>query len=97
MYHTIIKTNSYKDSIVLMLLTGEISELEGVNKVSIMMATDANKSIFDGSGMLTDEVKAASPNDIAIVIDVADESVLDDALVKIDEFLNKSASESAGG
>lgn len=80
-----------------MLLTGEISELEGVNKVSIMMATDANKSIFDGSGMLTDEVKAASPNDIAIVIDVADEAVLDDALVKIDEFLNKSASESAGG
>ena len=95
MYQTIIKENSYKDSIVLMLLTGEISQLEGVNKVSIMMATEANKSIFDGSGMLTGEVAAASPNDIAIVIDVSGEGVLDEALVKIDEFLNKSSSGSS--
>ncbi len=95
MYKTIIKPNSYKDSIVLMLLTGEISELEGVNKVSIMMATEANKSIFDGSGMLTEEVKAASPNDIAIVIDVDNDDILEDALVKIDEFLNQSSSGSS--
>lgn len=92
MYKTIIKPNSYKDSIVLMLLTGEISQLAGVNKVSIMMATDANKGIFDGSGMLTDEVQAASPNDIAIVIDVESDDILEDALVKIDEFLNQSSS-----
>ena len=75
-----------------MLLTGEISQLDGVNKVSIMMATEANKSIFDGSGMLTPEVEAASPNDIAIVIDVESDDILDDALVAIDEFLNKSSS-----
>ena len=92
MYKTIIKPNSYKDSIVLMLLTGEISQLAGVNKVSIMMATDANKGIFDGSGMLTAEVQAASPNDIAIVIDVESDDILEDALVKIDEFLNQSSS-----
>lgn len=97
MYKTIIKPNSYKDSIVLMLLTGEISELEGVNKVSIMMATEANKSIFDGSGMLTDEVKEASPNDIAIVIDVESDDILEEALVKIDEFLNQSSSGSTAG
>lgn len=95
MYKTIIKPNSYKDSIVLMLLTGEISQLDGVNKVSIMMATDANKSIFDGSGMLTEEVKQASPNDIAIVIDVESDEVLETALVKIDEFLNQSSSGSS--
>ena len=92
MYKTIVKQNSYKDSIVLMLLTGEISQLDGVNKVSIMMATEANKSIFDGSGMLTPEVEAASPNDIAIVIDVESDEVLEEALVAIDEFLNKSSS-----
>ncbi len=92
MYKTIIKQNSYKDSIVLMLLTGEISQLDGVNKVSIMMATEANKSIFDGSGMLTPEVEEASPNDIAIVIDVESDEVLEEALVAIDEFLNKSSS-----
>lgn len=97
MYQTIIKENSYKDSIVLMLLTGEISQLEGVNKVSIMMATEANKSIFDGSGMLTPEVEAASPNDIAIVIDASNDEVLEESLVKIDEFLNQSSSGSSEG
>ena len=97
MYQTIIKENSYKDSIVLMLLTGEISNLEGANKVSIMMATEANKSIFDGSGMLTDEVAAASPNDIAIVIDVANDDVLGEALIAIDAFLNQSSSGSSEG
>lgn len=92
MFKTIIKENSYKDSIVLMLLTGEISNIEGVNKVSIMMATDANKSIFEGSGMLTEEVKNASPNDIAIVIDVDSDDVLEQSLIAIDEFLNQSSS-----
>lgn len=92
MYKSIIKKNTYKDSIVLMLLTGEISQLAGVNKVSIMMATEANKDIFEKSGMLTSEVKEASPNDIAIVIDVEDDGILEDVLLKIDEFLNQSGS-----
>ncbi|WZU01037.1 hypothetical protein MGH68_16425 [Erysipelothrix sp. D19-032] len=39
MLKTIIKKNAYKDSVVLMLLTNEIAALEGVNRVSIMMAT----------------------------------------------------------
>ena len=37
MLHTIIKSNSYQDSIVLMLLTDKINTVEGVNNVSIMM------------------------------------------------------------
>ena len=43
MLHTIIKENSYQDSINLMLLTNSVNGLDGVNKSSIMMGTDANK------------------------------------------------------
>ena len=59
MIKTIIHENSYKDSVVLMLLTNEIATMVGVNQVSIMMATPANKDIFNGAGLLTEEVKAA--------------------------------------
>ena len=43
MLKTIVKKGSYHDSVVLMLLTNQISSIEGVKKVSIMMATPANK------------------------------------------------------
>ena len=51
MLKTVVKKGSYQDSVVLMLLTNAISGLEGVNKVSVMMATPANKDIFAQSGL----------------------------------------------
>lgn len=94
MLKTIIKENSYKDSVVLMLLTNDIALLEGVNKVSIMMATPANKDIFAQAGLLTEEVEKAAADDIAIVMDIDDEKLVDTVLQAVDEFLNRS--ESAG-
>lgn len=41
MLHTIIKENAYQDSVVLMLLTNKINTMDGINLVSIMMATPA--------------------------------------------------------
>lgn len=46
MLKTVIKQNSYQDSINLMLLTNQINTLEGVAQSQIMMGTDANKDIF---------------------------------------------------
>nr|WP_300006079.1 acyl-CoA synthetase FdrA [Tissierella sp.] len=94
MLKTIIKENLYKDSVTLMLLTNEISEVEGVNKVSIMMGTPANKDIFENSGLKTDELAAATSNDMAIVIDTEDEEIVGPILEKIDEFLASQAKSS---
>ena len=52
MLKTIVKKGSYHDSVVLMLLTNQISSIEGVKKVSIMMATPANKDIYRQSGLV---------------------------------------------
>ena len=90
MLKTIIQENSYKDSVVLMLLTNEISLMEGVNQVSIMMATPANKDIFDGAGLLTDEVSNAKADDIAIVMEIDQEERVQEVLDAIEAFLNKS-------
>ena len=60
MLKTVVKKGSYQDSVVLMLLTNAISGLEGVNKVSVMMATPANKDIFAQSGLDTPELLEAT-------------------------------------
>ena len=52
MLFTVVKKNTYQDSINLMLLTNRINTLEGVKQSQIMMATDANKDIYRNAGLL---------------------------------------------
>ncbi|GAA5417025.1 hypothetical protein Pryu01_02086 [Paraliobacillus ryukyuensis] len=91
MLKTVIKKNSYQDSINLMLLTNAINGMEGVKKCSIMMGTDANKDIFKNSGLLTEEANDASPSDMVIVIDAVNEDVFENALKESERFLNDLA------
>ena len=91
MLRTVVKKGSYQDSVVLMLLTNEISTLEGVKKVSIMMATPANKDIFKQSGLDTEELMAATANDMVVVADVDDESMLDVIMENVEAFLKKQS------
>lgn len=87
MLYTIIKENTYQDSIVLMLLSNKLSAMDGVNKVSIMMGTPANKDIFKSSGFDTPELENAKPNDIVIVVDTDDESMVDEVDNQVEEEL----------
>ena len=86
MLYSVIK-NSYQDSINLMLLTNEVNDIEGVNTGQVMMATDANKDMMKTAGLFTDEVEEASANQMAIVVDADDESVVDDVLAVVEQFL----------
>ena len=88
MLYTVLKENSYQDSINLMLLTNHISTLDGVDKVQVMMGTDANKDIFNSAGLLSKEAEGAKPSDMVIVIDTEDESLVGDVMKSIDKFLS---------
>ena len=96
MLKTVVKKGSYLDSVVLMLLTNEISSLEGVNKIQVMMATPANKDIFKTSGLDTEELMEASANDMVVVADVDDEAVLDKVMENVEDFLKKQSTASEG-
>lgn len=91
MLFTVIKKNSYQDSVNLMLLTTKLSELEGVNKISVMMGTPANIDIFKNTGLYTEDLEEASANDICIVVDTEDELIVDKVLEEIDLFLNNQS------
>ncbi|MDR2819851.1 MAG: acyl-CoA synthetase FdrA [Desulfovibrio sp.] len=89
MLHTIIRKNSYQDSITLMLLTNMIATMDGVAKVSIMMGTPANKDILAAGGLGTPELAGAGANDIAMVMDIDSENRVEGLLAAVDEFLRR--------
>lgn len=94
MLYTVIKENMYQDSVSLMLLTKKLSTVEGVNQISVMMGTPANKEIFENTGLLTKEIENAKAGDICIVIDTEKEDLIDDVLAEIQTFLSNQSSNS---
>ncbi|OCA85841.1 acyl-CoA synthetase FdrA [Bacillus sp. FJAT-27225] len=91
MLYTIIKENSYQDSVNLMLLTNKISTMDGINKVQVMMGTPANKDIFKSSGLYTEELENAAANDMCIVVDTDMEEKIQEVLDEVDNYLNNQA------
>jgi FdrA protein len=95
---TIIKKDTYQDSVSLMLLSTRLQKKDGVVRATVMMATQANMAMFAAAGLLTPEVEAANPADMAIVVEAADEAALEAALKATDEFLSgKAVAQAAGG
>ena len=88
MLFTVVRKNTYQDSINLMILTNRINTLDGVKRSQIMMATDANKDIYKNAGLLTPEVEDCAPSDMSIVVEADDPAVLDIVLKEVDSFLN---------
>ena len=91
MLYTVLKKNSYQDSINLMLLTKQLSAMDGVAQVSIMMGTPANLDIMKASGMYTDGLSEATPSDICIVVDSQDSSIVDKVVEGVEHFLKNQA------
>ena len=88
MLYTVVKQNSYQDSINLMLLTNEVSALDGVVQSQIMMGTDANKDLFKAANLYTDEVEKATPNDMVIVVETEDDTIMERVTEKAEGFLS---------
>jgi len=86
---TLIKTSEYHDSVSLMLVARDLADQPGVDDAAVVMATDANKSILDEAGLLTDEVQNATPNDLVIAVKAADARTAKDALAQAETLLAK--------
>lgn len=95
MLNTVILKNNYQDSINLMLLTNRINDLAAVTMSQLMMGTNANKDILENTGLLTEEAKAASPNDLMIVVDSELPEIMEQVLPEVDNFLSDLSSKSA--
>ena len=94
---TLIKTSEYHDSVSLMLVARELSRLEGVRDAAVVMGTEANKSILSDASLLTEEAKAASPNDLVIAVATSADSLAEAALQKAEVLLKQKASATQTG
>ena len=83
---SLIKKNSYFDSVTLMGISKNLNELEGVLNVSVSMGTELNQSLLRDGKMNTPETDTATPNDLMIVFQLENE---DDAQ-KVIEAVEKS-------
>ncbi|MDR3095869.1 MAG: acyl-CoA synthetase FdrA [Paraburkholderia sp.] len=96
MLHTIIRPNTYQDSVSLMLLSKQLSGLDEVERVSIMMGTPANKDIFRDTGFGTPELDRAGAGDMVIVVDADSAGAATLVDEKITDFLTNQKAASSG-
>lgn len=63
-----VEKEKYYDSVFLMRLAGTAAAMDGVNNILVGMGTPLNKDTMNDLGLLLDEGRAASPNDLVIAL-----------------------------
>ena len=87
-----VEKNSYYDSVFLMKLSRNISELGGVQKISVGMGTPLNKDTLKDLELLISEGEDASPNDLIIALSADSEEDAEKARVEFMRLLLDSSS-----
>ena len=82
-----VRKNDYRDSVFLMRVSSKLEALDGVQRAAAMMATENNKRLFKDVNLLTEEIRNAGPNDLAISVDAIKDKTAEDALSMADELL----------
>ena len=88
MLATVIKPNTYQDSVSLMLVSQRLTTLPGVNKVSVMMGTPANKDILRATGFSSPELGSAQAGDLVLGVDIDDTTDVAEVVAKAEEALS---------
>ena len=82
-----ITSGAYYDSVTLMNVARELSELEGIDDAAVVMGTQENRAILEASGLLTPEVASSSAADLAIAVRADDERAAGEAFSTADRLL----------
>ncbi|MHA7862648.1 acyl-CoA synthetase FdrA [Tessaracoccus sp. Y36] len=84
---TLIKKNTYIDSVSLMSVSTKANALPGVQQAFTAMGTPMNKEVLEGLGLLSGEVAEATPGDL-ILIAITDDGVdTDEVMGQVQELL----------
>ncbi|MFG2518101.1 acyl-CoA synthetase FdrA [Streptomyces sp. NPDC048527] len=77
----------YADSVALMRVAARLAEPPGVETVSLVMGTPANRDVLARSGLLTDPGRDAGPNDLLVAVRGEPDAV-DHALALVTDALS---------
>jgi FdrA protein len=82
----VIRSGTYRDSVVLMQLQRSLAGLPGVLDAGVVMGTEANKAVLAQSGLLAPDVEAAGADDLVIVVKAEDDAAAEAALGQVDDL-----------
>lgn len=88
----IVKEGKYYDSVLLLRVSQNAQEWEGVNEIAVVMGTNSNKEILKELGLYEESLDSTGPNDLIISVD-AEESKLDEIVEKVEEELTSKRRE----
>src|SRR5437899_130485 len=66
---TLVKRGAYHDSVALLTLARALRARPGVREAAVVMGTPANCDLLAQAGLLTEEARAATPNDLVVVVE----------------------------
>ena len=89
MIKSLIKTGEYYDSVSLMIVGKEITEMDGVIDAAVVMATLENKAILKMSNLYLPEFDNCSDTDLLLVVNSEDEQLLENLEEIINDLLFK--------
>ena len=81
---------AYHDSVRLMQVSKELSNLDSVQRTFVAMGTDSNKRVLEQIGLLTGTVKDAGANDLIFVVEANSKAIGENALAKAETLLKDS-------
>lgn len=87
--HSVLKPNTYRDSVTLMAVSTAASKMDGVNQAFVAMGTPMNKAVLTDLNLLTAELEAATPADLMIVVDYEDSVDVAEVLASIEDLLKR--------
>jgi len=82
-----VKRNYYRDSIQLMRLTEEAKRLEGVIDAVVAMGTETNKLLLEQLGLLTEEGRRATEEDMVLAVKASGEDSARALLSRLESLL----------
>lgn len=85
----VVKKNSFYDSIMLMTISKEARNVEGISEAVVVMGTDFNKETLKKIELVNEEVVNATPNDLVIALKGENNDAINKAMEKINELLNR--------
>lgn len=83
----VIKKNTYIDSVSLMSVSARAQAIPGVTQAFAAMGTPMNKEVLAGQGLLSEELTAAGPGDLVLIVVTETDEDAEPAMAALEELL----------
>lgn len=87
MIKSLVKKGEYFDSVSLMIVGKDVSQMDNVEEATVVMATQENKSILKTAGLYLDEFAEYDDTDLLIVVKSNREDKFEEIFEQVDELL----------